>query len=89
MNRKEVEAILDSVVVVLRPMKQELKELRERISEMEAAPLKHLGTHEPGRLYVKNTLVTDQAGTWVALRTTQQTPGDGDGWRHCGSEATT
>ncbi len=45
MNRKEVEAILDSVVTVLRPLKQELAELRERIDTMEVAPLKFMGEH--------------------------------------------
>lgn len=85
MNRKEVEAILDSVVTVLRPVKQELAELRERIDTMEAAPLKFMGEHQPGRLYAKNALVTCQAGAWMAKRATQQTPGDGDAWQDCGA----
>lgn len=53
---------------------------------MEAAPLKYLGEHEPGRMYDKNALVTNQGGAWIALRTTRQTPGAGDGWRSCNDD---
>ena len=85
MNRKEAEAILDSVVIVLRPLKQELAELQARVDTMEAAPLKFIGEHQPGRLYAKNALVTCRAGACRAKRATQQTPGDGDAWQDCGA----
>lgn len=84
--KPEHKAIADIVVQALKPLKAELVQLRERVSAMEAAPLKYLGEHEPGRMYAKNALVTNQAGAWVALRTTQQTPGAGDGWRHCSDD---
>lgn len=84
--KPEHKAIADIVVQAMKPLKTEIAQLRERVSAMEAAPLKYLGEHEPGRMYGKNALVTNHAGAWVALRTTQQTPGSGDGWRHCNDD---
>lgn len=81
--KPEHKAIADIVVAAIRPLHKELEQLRERVNAMEVSPLKYMGMHEPGRVYPKHALVTNDAGAWVALRTTQQTPGAGDGWQHC------
>ncbi len=72
-NRKEVEAILDSVVAVLRALKQKLAERRAWIDTMEAEPRKFMGEHQPGLLYTKNARVLLFAGMGQ--------PCDVTGWR--------
>lgn len=81
--RAELKAMADALVSVVRPMKSELKDLRERIEALEAHPLKYLGTYERGQMYAKNAVVTHGGSMWIALRPTQQIPGPGDGWQLC------
>jgi len=60
----------------------EIKALEDRLAELEKAPLAFKGVHEEGRLYERNSVVTREGSMWVALRATQQRPGDGgDGWQ--------
>lgn len=55
--------------------------LEARLAELEKTPFAFKGVHEAGSLYSKNEVVTHDGSMWVALRTTQQRPGDGgDGW---------
>lgn len=59
-----------------------IDQLERRLAEVEGEPLAYKGTHEPGRLYERNSVVTHAGSMWVALRRTQQRPGDGgDAWQ--------
>ena len=62
---------------------REIEALEERIAKLEQTPLKFVGTHERERMYKENELVVHDGSLWIALRTTQQTPGLGDGWQLC------
>lgn len=78
--KPEHKALADAVLAAVRP---ELEALRNRVKELEASPIIYLGTHEGGRMYAKNAVVTHDGSMWIALRNTQQTPGPGDGWQLC------
>lgn len=59
-----------------------IDQLERRLAEVEGEPLAYKGTHEVGRLYERNSVVTHAGSMWVALRRTQQRPGDGgDAWQ--------
>jgi hypothetical protein len=72
-----------SMLAAVRGLVAHVDALEQRVAAAEQSPLKYLGTYEAGRLYSQNHLVTDRGSLWIALRSTQQRPGDGDGWQLC------
>ena len=82
----EVAARLKDSVLILH---QRTKLMSQRIAELERTPLKYCGTWEAAAgVYPKNTVITHNGSLWIAIRPTQQRPGDGgDGWQLCAKGA--
>jgi hypothetical protein len=79
----KLKMLADLMVNAIRPLKKEIRALHERVKELEAAPFDYKGTHETGRGYSKNAVVTYDGSLWIALRSTTQPPGPGDSWQLC------
>lgn len=83
LKKSQRTATVGEVVALLEPLMNEARDLRRRVAELEATPLDFTGPYETGREYRKNQLCVDGGSLWIALRTTTQRPGDGDGWCLC------
>jgi hypothetical protein len=59
-----------------------LRELKQRLVELEQRQLKLGGTYKSGVTYDENTLVSFQGGLWLSRSTTTARPGSGSpAWR--------
>jgi hypothetical protein len=65
-----------TVLEAVRPLVQRIDALERRLDDR-----KYLGVFENGRKYRQDNSVTFKGAIWVALKDTQQIPGDGDGWQ--------
>jgi len=64
-------------------LERKIDTLKSRIEalEFDQKSLKFVGVHQRALTYQKNNICTHQGGTWIALRDTSQTPGDGGEWQ--------
>jgi hypothetical protein len=78
-----VDGLHDYLGKALRPLHDRITVLEAEVERAKAAPFQYTGVYEPGRMYQMNQLATFNGSLWIALRTTQQKPADGDGWQLC------
>jgi len=68
---------------IIKPLEQEIRELKARVAELQAAvdvkiPIKYLGTYKPGAQYSAGSIVTRDGSMWHCNRQTTVAPGDGN-----------
>jgi hypothetical protein len=82
-----IEGLSGSIARFLKPMQARIAELEKVTAEMQAAQAKSLadfyrGVWQPAGRYERGDVVTWQGGMWIAFRSTETKPGDGDsGWQ--------
>jgi hypothetical protein len=76
-------AIVETLVAILRPLKQEIAALRAQVAELEARPaLKYLGVfRDDGRKYSEGSAVTHDGSLWIALKATTERPNGSADWQ--------
>ncbi|MDQ3347575.1 MAG: hypothetical protein M3545_06370, partial [Acidobacteriota bacterium] len=61
---------------------QRLTALEARILVLEAVPVPlYRGTHQEGKAYPSNTLITRAGGLWISIMSTTSVPGTDPSWK--------
>lgn len=83
MTHKQIDARLDKFAEGIgEALGAHLRELKQRLVELEQRQLKLGGTYKSGVTYDENTLVSFQGGLWLSRSTTTARPGSGSpAWR--------
>jgi hypothetical protein len=70
----DIRGLMQAVADVVKPLQQRIEQLEQRVVP------KYLGVHEPGRVYLEGSMVTDHGSCWYARRATMSRPGGSDDW---------
>jgi hypothetical protein len=77
-GEKLLGVVAEAVGVVIA---EERAETRRRFAEVEAARLKFMGVHEPGRWYSPGNLAVRGGSLWHCNADTRDTPGTSKAWQ--------
>jgi len=73
-------ATVGLLLQALDPVLREIRELKQRVAELEAQPFAYDGPFEGGKTYRKGTFTTHDGSLWHCNYKTASRPGDGPAW---------
>ena len=78
---RQIEHLSKEVADFILDLRKAVRDLEAKTDMLEARSLAYEGTHEKGRTYSPNSLVTCKGGLWVAKSLTNTVPGTSNDWK--------